>query len=67
MARLIDSGLEQVRSMLIRMGDLAHNEIFTSLQGYVDGVSTYLEVQKTSDILVSTADEAEDKVFELIA
>ncbi|MEM3465273.1 MAG: phosphate signaling complex protein PhoU [Thermoproteota archaeon] len=67
MARLIDSGLEQVRSMLIRMGDLAHNAIFTSLQGYVDGVSTYLEVQKTSDILVSTADEAEDKVFELIA
>ncbi|MEM2930708.1 MAG: phosphate signaling complex protein PhoU [Thermoproteota archaeon] len=67
MARLIDSGLEQVRSMLIRMGDLAHNAISTSLKGYVDGVSTYLEVQKTSDILVSTADEAEDKVFELIA
>ncbi|MEM2939816.1 MAG: PhoU domain-containing protein, partial [Candidatus Bathyarchaeia archaeon] len=67
MARLIDSGLQQVRSMLIRMGDLAHNAISTSLRGYVNGVSTYLEVQKTSDVLVSTADEAEATVFELIA
>ncbi|MDW8034397.1 MAG: PhoU domain-containing protein [Nitrososphaerota archaeon] len=67
MVRLIDSGLEQVRSMLIRMGDLAHEAISTSLKGYIDGVSTYLEVQRTSDILVSTADEVEDRVFELIA
>ncbi|MEM2940647.1 MAG: phosphate signaling complex protein PhoU [Thermoproteota archaeon] len=67
MTRLIDSGLEQVRSMLIRMGDLAHEAIAKSLEGYINGVSTYLEVQKTSVILVSTAEEVEDKVFELIA
>ncbi|MEM2056789.1 MAG: phosphate signaling complex protein PhoU [Thermoproteota archaeon] len=67
MARLIDSGLEQVRSMLIRMGGLAHEAIAMSLEGYINGVSTYSKVQNTSDILVSTADEAEDRVFELIA
>lgn len=67
MARLIDSGLEQVRSMLIRMGELAHEAISISLEGYVNGVSTYSKVQKTSDILVSTSDKVEDKVFELIA
>ncbi|MCR8433845.1 MAG: PhoU domain-containing protein [Candidatus Korarchaeota archaeon] len=67
MTRLIDSGLEQVKNMLIRMGNLAYEAISNSLKGYINGASTYLEVQKTSGILVSTADEVEDKVFELIA
>lgn len=67
MARLIDSGLEQVRNVLVRMGNLAHEAISLSLEGYMNGVSTYLKVREISDILVSTSDEAEDKVFELIA
>lgn len=67
MTRLIDAGLEQVKNILLRMGNIAHEAISTSLKGYIEGLSTYSEVQKISDILIITEEEANDKIFELIA
>lgn len=67
MTRLIDAGLEQVKNILIRMGNIAHEAISTSIKGYIEGFSTYSEVQKISDILIMTEEEANDKIFELIA
>jgi phosphate transport system protein len=67
MTRLIDAGLEQVKNILIRMGGIAYEAISMSLKGYIEGFSTYSEVQKISDILIMTEEEANDKIFELIA
>jgi len=67
MTRLIDAGLEQVKNILLRMGNIAHEAISISLKGYIEGISTYSEVQKISDILIMTEEEANDKIFELIA
>jgi len=67
MSRLIDTGLEQLATMLLRMGELAHRTVSLSLRSYIEGVSAHSEVQNLSDVLVSMADEVEDKAFELIA
>jgi len=67
MSRLIDIGLEQLASMIFRMGELAHKTVSLSLSGYVEGKNAYEEVQNLSDLLITMADEAEDKAFELIA
>ncbi len=67
MSRLIDTGLEQLASMVFRMGELAHKTVSLSLSGYIESTNAYEEVQNLSDILITMADEAEDKAFELIA
>ena len=67
MSRLIDVGLEQLAQTIVRMGDLAHKAVATSLHGYIDGVSSMQQVRDLSDTLEVIGNEVEDKVFELIA
>ena len=67
MSRLIDMGLEQLTNMLARMGELAHKTVSLSLNSYIEGVSAYKQVRDFSDALASMANEAEDRIFELIA
>jgi len=67
MSRLIDIGLEQLASIVFRMGELSHKTVSLSLSGYIKGKNAYEEVQNLSDMLITMADEAEDKAFELIA
>jgi len=67
MSRLIDTGLEQLAKMLLRMGELAHKTVSLSIMSYIEGISAHVQVQNLSDRLVSMADEVEDKAFELIA
>jgi phosphate transport system protein len=49
------------------MGELSHKTVSLSLSGYIEGTNAYEEVQSLSDMLITMADEAEDKAFELIA
>jgi len=67
MVRLIDIGLEQLASVVFRMGEISHKTVSLSLSGYIEGKNAYEEVQNLSDMLITMADEAEDKAFELIA
>jgi phosphate transport system protein len=67
MSRLIDVGLEQLAQTIIRMGELAHKAVAVSLNGYIEGVSTLQEVQDLSGTLEVIGNDAEDKIFELIA
>jgi phosphate transport system protein len=66
MSRLIDVGLEKLVNMLVRMGQLAHQAVSLSLDSRV-GDTAYGQVQYCSDNLKLMANEAEDKIFELIA
>lgn len=53
--------------MAHRMGELASKTVSLSLESYIEGRNCYEQVQDLSDVLIGMADEAEDKVFELIA
>jgi phosphate transport system protein len=67
MSRLIDTGLEQLATMVFRMGELAHKTVSLSLNGYIQDEETYSDISNLSDTLIAMADEAEDKAFELMA
>jgi phosphate transport system protein len=67
MSRIIDSGLEDLSTALYKMGELAHRAVLTALQECIKGEEAYEEVREMSDMLITMADKAEDKAFELIA
>ena len=67
MNRLIDTGLEQLTQMLLRMGEIAHKTVSLAVMNYLEGNTTYDQVQDFSATLLLMADEVEDTAFELIA
>ena len=67
MKRLIDAGLEQLASMLFRMGELAHNTVTLSVMNYLEGTDKYKQVKNLSDTLSAMMEPIEDTAFEIIA
>jgi phosphate transport system protein len=67
MKRLIDAGLEQLASMLFRMGELAQKTVSLSIMNYLEGTHGHNQVKELSETLSSMADPIEDTAFEIIA
>lgn len=67
MKRLIDSGLEQLASMLFHMGELAQDTVSLAVTNYIEGTHDYNQVKTLSAKLSSMADPVEDIAFEIIA
>jgi phosphate transport system protein len=67
MSRIIDVGLEELSVVLYRMGELTYDTVSLSINGCIHNTDVYAQVREMSDALVSMADQAEDKTFELIA
>jgi phosphate transport system protein len=67
MKRLIDAGLEQLASMLFRMGEIAQTTVSISIMNYVEGTHNPKQVEELSDSLSSMAEPIEDMAFEIIA
>lgn len=67
MSRIIDAGLEELSVLLCRMGELTYETVSLSIRGSLDGTDVFSEVREMSDAIVSMADQAEDKTFELMA
>ena len=67
MKRLIDSGLEQLASMLFHMGELAEQTVSLAVMNYLEGTHDYNRVKTLSATLSSMADPIEDIAFEIIA
>lgn len=67
MNRLLDVGLEQLTSLVYRMGEVAENAIMRSIAGFVNGKDTTDLEHEISEILGSMSLQVEGKAFELIA
>jgi len=67
MSRPIDVGLRQIKTLLLKMGDLAKNTLTLSLKGFFDKEDVYLRVKSSSNMLLILSEEAQDKVTEQIA
>jgi len=67
MPRLLDVGLEQLTTMVHRMGEVAEKTLTISIGGFVRGRDTSGDVQELSEMLVSMTVEVEEKAFSLIA
>lgn len=66
MSRLLDTGLEQLTTILFRMGEVAQRAINIAVDGFLEGEDVGDEVHELSELLVSMTVTAEDKAFELI-
>jgi phosphate transport system protein len=67
MKRLIDAGLEQLASMLFRMGEVAQKTVSLSVMNYIEGTHASKEIEELSETLSLMADPIEDMAFEIIA
>jgi phosphate transport system protein len=65
--RLIDAGLEQLATMLFRMGELAQKTVSLAVMNYLDGTHSPQQVKELSDTLSSMAEPVEDTAFEIIS
>ena len=66
MKRLIDSGLEQVSSMLIRMRELAQEAVSLSVISYIENSKNHIQVKDISTNVSSMVDPIEDTIFEIM-
>ena len=67
MQRLLDKGLEQLTTMVFKMGEVAEKALSISIGGFVRGRDTSEDVGELSEILVTMTVEVEEKAFGLIA
>jgi phosphate transport system protein len=66
MSRLLDRGLEQLTSILLRMGDMAEKTIRIAIMGFMSGTDASDEIQELSEALLAMTVSVEDKAFELM-
>jgi phosphate transport system protein len=66
MNRLLDSGLEQLTTMVYKMGEVAERAITISIGAYMEKQDHSTEVHGLSDFLSTMAVDVENKAFELI-
>jgi phosphate transport system protein len=66
MSRLLDSGLEQLTTILLKMGDIAEKTVTTAIAGFMSGTDESADVRELSDMLTTMTVSVEDKAFELI-
>lgn len=66
MVRLLDTGLEQLTTILLRMGEVAEQTVRTSINGFMNGKDVSENVHELSEMLVTMTVSVEDKAFELI-
>jgi phosphate transport system protein len=67
MQRLLDKGLEELTTMVYKMGKAAEKTLVISIRGFLDGRDTSKDVHELSEILVGNTVEVEEKAFSLIA
>jgi phosphate transport system protein len=66
MSRLLDTGLEQLTTIVFKMGEVAERAINIAVRGFLEGRDVGEEVRDLSDLLSAMAVSAEDKAFELM-
>jgi phosphate transport system protein len=66
MSRLLDRGLEQLTTILLKMGDMAEKTIRMAIMGFMNGTDISDETRELSETLLTMTVSAEDKAFELM-
>ena len=66
MSRLLDRGLEQLTTILLKMGDMAERTIRIAITGFMNGTDVMDEIGELSEALLSMTVSVEDKALELM-
>jgi phosphate transport system protein len=66
MSRLLDRGLEQLTTILLKMGDVAEKTLRTAITGFMNGTDVRDDIRELSEMLLTITVGVEDKAFELM-
>lgn len=66
MSRLLDTGLEQLTTLLLKMGDMAEKTIRIAITGFMNAKDVGEEILDLSEALLAMSVSVEDKAFELM-
>ena len=66
MQRLLDEGLEELTTMVYKMGKDAEKAVAISIRGFLEGKDATNDVHELSEILIGNTVEVEEKAFRLI-
>jgi len=66
MQRLLDKGLEELTTMVYKMGKVAEKAVAISVRGFLESKDASNDVHELSEILVGMTVEVEEKAFSLI-
>jgi len=67
LARLLDTGLNELSAIIFEMAELAERTVKASVEAYMQGASIDIQIRAWSDALRSLHDSLEEKAIELIA
>jgi phosphate transport system protein len=67
MSRPLDLGLGQIKSLLIKMGDLATKSLDLALKGFFENEDVYVQLRAWSNTILLLSEEVEDRAIELMA
>ncbi|MBD3205762.1 hypothetical protein GF319_05380 [Candidatus Bathyarchaeota archaeon] len=67
MRRPLDIGIDQIRNLLVKMGDLADETLELALKGFFEKEDTYVQTKAWSNTILMLAEEVEDRATELLA
>jgi len=67
MMRPLDEGLEQVKTLLLKMGKLAEDSLALALRGFRGREDVYVQIRAWSNTLLILSEEVEDRATELMA
>jgi phosphate transport system protein len=67
MSRPLDLGINQIKNLLIKMGQLADETLELALRGFFEKQDTYVRTKAWSNTILILAEEVEDRATELLA
>jgi phosphate transport system protein len=67
MSRLLDTGLNELSSIISEMAELAERTVDASIRAYLEGATIDIQIRAWSDALRSLHDSLEEKAVDLIA
>jgi phosphate transport system protein len=65
-SRLLDTGLEQLTTVLLKMGDVAQKTVDLAIEGFLKRTDVSGQVRELSEMLLMMTVSVEEKAFELI-
>ena len=67
MSRPLDLGLGQIKSLIVKMGNLATQSLDLALTGFFENEDVYVQLRAWSNTILILSEEVEDRATELMA
>ena len=67
MSRPLDIGINQIKTLLIKMGQLSYQSLEVALKGFFEEDDVYVQLKAWSNTIIMLSEEVEDRAVELMA